>query len=168
MPRARSKFPPAAIEANLTPMIDVTFLLIVFFALVSTISDRERVDLALARVAPGATAQADEESRVYLNVIPAGDGAIGGYMLQGAIFDATPDGIARLAEALADGYRRNPNLAVNLRADRASHYRWVEPAMRATTTAALLAGGDALPRLNLVVVEDAPRPDGGSSTEASP
>ena len=47
-----------------------------------------------------------------------------------------------------------PNLAVKLRADRDTVYEWVEPAMRATTTAASIAGGGALPRLNLVVIEE--------------
>jgi len=167
MPRDRSKFPPAAIEANLTPMIDVTFLLIVFFALVSRMSDSERADMDLASVPPGASAPAAADSRVILNVIPASDGAIGGYRMQGSVFDATPDGVARLAEALAELYRRNPNLAVNLRADRASMYRWVEPAMRATTTAAMLAGGNALPRLNLVVIEDAPSTAGSTTTNTT-
>ena len=41
--------------------------------------------------------------------------------------------------------------AVNLRADRDTMYEWVEPAMRAATTGARLAGGGALPRLDLVV-----------------
>lgn len=157
MPRNRRKFPVAVIEANLTPMIDVTFLLIVFFTLVSGIADNERVDMALARVTPGASAQATEDSRVMLNVIPATDGRIGGYLLAGETFDATPDGVARLADTLTGLYRRNPNLAVNLRADRATMYEWVEPAMRATTTAASLAGGGALPRLNLVVLEEVDR-----------
>ena len=157
MPRNRRKFPVAVIEANLTPMIDVTFLLIVFFTLVSGIADNERVDMALARVTPGASAQANEDSRVMLNVIPATDGRIGGYLLAGETFDATPDGVARLADTLTGLYRRNPNLAVNLRADRATMYEWVEPAMRATTTAASLAGGGALPRLNLVVLEEVDR-----------
>jgi hypothetical protein len=43
---------------------------------------------------------------------------------------------------------------VHLRADRATRYEWVEPAMRAATTAARMAGGGALPRLDLVVVEE--------------
>lgn len=164
MPRNRRKFPVAVIEANLTPMIDVTFLLIVFFTLVSGIADNERVDMALSRVPPGASAQANEESRVMLNVIPATDGRIGGYLLAGETFDATPDGVARLADTLAGLYRRNPNLAVHLRADRATLYEWVEPAMRATTTAASLAGGGALPRLNLVVLEEVAPEEMGSST----
>lgn len=155
MPRQQRTFAPAAIEANLTPMIDVTFLLIVFFALVSRLSDSERVDMTLAQVRDGAALRADEESRVILNAIPARDGSIGGYAMGGKIFDTTPDGIALLAETLAQEYRRQPRLAVRLRADRATHYEWVEPAMRATTTAARLAGGGALPRLDFVVETDA-------------
>ena len=58
-----------------------------------------------------------------------------------------------MAEAIAEGYRRNSNLAVRLRADRSTRYQWVEPAMRAVSTAARLAGGGALPRLDLVVEE---------------
>ena len=48
------------VQANLTPMIDVTFLLIVFFVLVSQIVEVENVDLNLpaprepASVLPGA------------------------------------------------------------------------------------------------------------------
>ena len=37
----------AKIEANLTPMIDVTFLLIVFFVLVSQIVEVENVPMSL-------------------------------------------------------------------------------------------------------------------------
>ena len=154
MPRDRRRFPAAEIEANLTPMIDVSFLLIIFFALVSQISDSERVELSLPRVSSGAAAEPEEEARFVLNAIPAQGGAIGGYALNGLIYDASPDGVARMAEAIAEGYRRNPRLAVNLRADRATRYEWVEPAMRATTTAAKVAGGGALPRLNLVVEEE--------------
>ena len=38
---------PAQAQANITPMIDVVFLLIVFFVLVSQIVDLESVDLDL-------------------------------------------------------------------------------------------------------------------------
>ena len=136
-------------------MIDVTFLLIVFFALVSRISDNERLDMSLARVREGAAVRADEESRVILNVIPAQEGVNARYSMAGRVFEATPDGIAALAEALAVEYRRQPRLAVLLRAYRATQYEWVEPAMRATTTAARLAGGGALPRLDFVVETEA-------------
>jgi biopolymer transport protein ExbD len=156
MPRLRRRPPLAEVEANLTPLIDVSFLLIVFFALVSGINGREQATMDLARLAPGAAAKPGDEARWVLNVLPTKDGGCAGYGLNGAVLEATPDGVARLAEALAEGYRANPRLAVNLRADRTTRYEFVEPAMRATTTAARLAGGGAMPRLHLVVEELAP------------
>ena len=144
MARKKIRFPTADIKANLTPMVDVSFLLLVFFMLISRIGDTERTELDLAAVSAGAAVAADDEVRFVLNVIPAANGATGGYALNGVVYEATPDGIALLAESIAEGY--------------ATNYEWVEPAMRATTTAARIAGGGALPRLNLVVVElDEPR-----------
>lgn len=161
--RARAKFPAAEIEANLTPMIDVSFLLIVFFALVSRITDTERSRMTLAEVGAGAAVKPEEEARMVLNVVPGADGAAAGYRLSGVDFEPTPEGVAGVAEMLAEGYRINPRLAVNLRADAATRYEFVEPAMRAATTAARLAGGGALPRLNLIVTED---PAAGGATDA--
>ena len=155
MPRQRRRFPTAEIEANLTPMIDVSFLLIVFFVLVSRITDREQARMALPVVRAGSAARAEDDARVVVNVLPGEDGGSGGYAIGPGVLPASPDGIARLAETLAEGYRRNPRLAVHLRADRATRYEWVEPAMRAVSTAARLAGGGALPRLDLVVEESA-------------
>ena len=52
---ARRLLPASArIEANLTPMIDVSFLLIVFFVLVSRISGGERTPMELPDVRAGA------------------------------------------------------------------------------------------------------------------
>ena len=151
-----------SIEANLTPMIDVTFLLVVFFALVSGITSRDQIAMQLARVTPGAAAKPDADARGVLQVVPAGGGKAEGYALNGVVYPADADGAEGVARALAEGYRANPRLEVHLRADRATEYRWVEPAMRAATTAARLAGGDALPRLNLVVEEERRAPRDGS------
>ena len=112
-----------------------------------------RMQARIVATAVSETARPDDDARWVLNVLPAADGASSGYALNGAIYAADADGAAQLAEALAQGYRANPRLEVNLRADRATRYRFVEPAMRAATTAARLAGGGALPRLNLVVEE---------------
>jgi biopolymer transport protein ExbD len=156
MPRTRRRFSAAAIEANLTPMIDVSFLLIVFFVLVSRITDAEQAPMALPEVRAGTATRAEDHARVIVNVLPASSGATAGYAVGPTVFEASAEGVARLAEFLAEGYRRNPRLAVHLRADRTTRYEWVEPAMRAATTAARLAGGGALPRLDLVVTEDGP------------
>ena len=56
-------------------------------------------------------------------------------------------------------YRANPTLSVNLRADRATHFDWVEPIIRSISTAAARAGVqgaavDVVPRLNLVVIRE--------------
>ena len=78
MARGRRRHPPTEISANLTPMIDVTFLLIVFFALVSQIAGDEQVALSLARVWPGAAVRAEDDARAVLNVVPGeGDGCGG-------------------------------------------------------------------------------------------
>ena len=60
----------AKVEANLTPMIDMTFLLIVFFVLVSQVVDNESADLELPRLTDPASEPASEENRAVIN----GDG----------------------------------------------------------------------------------------------
>ena len=75
MPRSRNRHKSAEIEANLTPMIDVAFLLIVFFAVVSGISNRDHAAMLLAQIRAGAATRPDEAARWVLNVLPSGDGA---------------------------------------------------------------------------------------------
>ncbi len=153
MARRRRNQELATVEANLTPLIDVSFLLVVFFVLVSRIGDAEQAALALPSVAAGSAVRAEEDARIVVNVLPGEDGIAIGYTVAARQFSATPEGIAALAERLAEAYRENPKLSVRLRADRSTHFEWVEPAMRAVSTAARLAGGGALPRLDLVVEE---------------
>ncbi len=63
--------------------------------------------------------------------------------------------MASLATSLAALYRENPALGVNLRADRSTRYRWVEPVLQAVSTAARLSGRDDVRgRVNLVVVRE--------------
>ncbi len=145
----------AAIAANLTPMIDVTFLLIVFFVLVSQIVEVENVDLELPRPQEPASVLPGEAQRIVINVIPAPDGRAGAYRMGGRTFSADTEGLAALGASLAGRYRDNPALRVNLRADRATHYRWVEPVFRAVSAAARLSGRDDVEgRINLVVVKE--------------
>ena len=94
MARRRGHFPNAEVEANLTPMIDVSFLLIIFFVLVSRIGDAEQAELAVPMVRAGAAVRAEDDGRVVLNVVPGVDGASAGYQLGSTMFEATPAGIA--------------------------------------------------------------------------
>ena len=143
------------LAANLTPMIDVVFLLIVFFVLVSQIVEVENVDLDLPRPQEAASELPGEQPRIVINVLPAAAGLAGGYRMANHRYPADTAGMEALATSLAALYRENPALGVNLRADRHTHYRWVEPVLQAVSTAARLSGRDDVGgRVNLVVVRE--------------
>ena len=72
---------PAELHANLTPMIDVTFLLIVFFVLVSQIVEVESVPMSLPEPLEPLTERLGEEPRAMINVVPAAGGAAAAYRL---------------------------------------------------------------------------------------
>jgi biopolymer transport protein ExbD len=57
-----------AAEFDMTPMIDVTFQLIVFFLVANDLSRKEIVDLLLPQAVHGAEDQAKEDKRVILNI----------------------------------------------------------------------------------------------------
>ncbi len=152
---ATCKRGPARIEANLTPLIDVTFLLIVFFVLVSQIVELENVDLDLPAPTNPVSELAGDEQRAVINIVPKPGGDILEYRLGGKSYAADRDGLAAITARLALMYENNPGLSVNLRADASTHYRWVEPIMQAVSSAALLSGRDmAVARVNLVVVRE--------------
>jgi biopolymer transport protein ExbD len=143
---------PARPQANITSMIDVVFLLIVFFVLVSQIVDLESVDMELPEPEHPATALPEEVPRAVLNVLPGDDGECDGYRLAGRDYPATSAGLGGLRAALVVLYQDTPGLRVNLRADRATDYRWVSPVLQVVRQAAGLSGtGLASARLNLVV-----------------
>jgi biopolymer transport protein TolR len=142
----------ANVEANLTPLIDVTFLLIVFFVLVSQIVEVEHVEMDLPQPRQPVSQKPGDESRVVINLLPAGDGSIRGYRLGGREFPPGADGAEQLAERLAEMYSANPGLDVNLRADRRTRYEWIDPVMQAIAQAARRSGhSGAVARVNLAV-----------------
>ena len=143
------------VHANLTPMIDVTFLLIVFFVLVSQIVEVENVDLDLPQPQETASELAGEESRVVINVLPGPSGKAAGYRMGGRRFAAGTQGLEGLTAALGARYSENPGLSVNLRADRTTHYVWIEPVFQAISAAARLSGRpEVTGRVNLVVTRE--------------
>ena len=146
---------PEPIAANLTPMIDVTFLLIIFFVLVSQIVEVENADLDLPRPQDAASELPGEQPRVVINVLRGAGGDAVGYRLSNQRYMADTAGLEALARNLAAMYQQNPALGVNLRADRRTDYRWVEPVFQAVSAAARLSGRDDVKgRVNLVVVKE--------------
>jgi biopolymer transport protein ExbD len=59
---------------NLTPMIDVVFLLIIFFMVVSQFSSQERTAMALPQAKNSFTPEiATEQSKLIVNIMPSGE-----------------------------------------------------------------------------------------------
>ncbi len=116
---------------NMTPMIDVVFLLIIFF-LVSSHLARQEVDMELdlpdARTGQDAD-PADTARRIVVNVLPEGE-----IVVAGRSFDTDS-----LTEMIAYESRRGraatEPLEVRIRSDRRAPYRLVEPIMRACARA---------------------------------
>ena len=141
-------------RANITPMIDVAFLLIVFFVLVSQIVEFETVPMDLPAPNEPASRPASEEQRVVVNVVPAQGGGVENYRLGSRTYATNSEGRAALREHLSGLYSQNPRLRVNLRADRATAYRWIHPVFDAVQQAAGDANADITPRINLVIVRE--------------
>ncbi|HAW95762.1 MAG: hypothetical protein CMJ33_06195 [Phycisphaerae bacterium] len=143
---------PARIEANLTPMIDITFLLVVFFVVVSTISEVESVEMELPKPEPTASAPPPDQSRSVLNVLPDEEGEAAGYRLNSVEYPLGADGIDALRRALTPMLRGNPDLRINLRADRRTSQKHIAPLLNAINEANTRSGSATPARVNLVVV----------------
>ena len=150
---------PARIDANLTPMIDMTFLLVVFFVVVSQISEIENVEMELPKPQPSASAPPPEETRSVLNVLPGEDGKAIGYRLNSIDFPLGDRGIESMRTELTRLYRTQPDLRINLRADRRTRQRNIEPVFTAINRAAREADRKDPARVNLVVIVDRQAPD---------
>jgi len=142
---------PTKPQMNITPLIDVVFLLIIFFMLVNRIVAEETVEMIVPEVANPKTYELGEVEKIVVNVAPSPDRR-GDNPLE---FDGEPryvkvgqlrfglDDLAGITDALNRAKARNPELEVNLRADAALYFETVQPIMSAITDA-------KIGRINLV------------------
>ena len=149
----------AAIEPNLTSLIDVTFLLIVFFVLVSRLNEIENIDLNLPHPKDAATMLVESEQQVIISVMPAPSGQTTGYRVGVNDFAADAAGVEAMTAHLAELYQMNPGLNVNLRADRSTHYEHIEPVVQAVALAARAAAAagkmrEGMGHINLAVIKE--------------
>ncbi len=110
---------------NMTPMIDVVFLLIIFFLVSSHLVKQEaQMPLSLPFAESGPTAQDDEGQRVIINVLP--DGRI---LLAGSHVtrEQLPGRLAAQLEAFRNDHPGRDDLEVRIRSDRSVPYAKVEP-----------------------------------------
>jgi len=116
---------------NMTPMIDVVFLLIIFFLVSSHLARQEvEMELNLPDAQTGQDADpTDLTRRLVFNVLPEGGIVVGGQPL-------APDALSDMI-AYESGRGRTPGepLEVRIRTDREAPYRTVEPIMRACARA---------------------------------
>ena len=114
---------------NMTPMIDVVFLLIIFFLVSSHLSKQEnQVELSLPIAASADEDPNQQTPRVTINVTQDGQ-----YMLAGR-----PIAADRLPQQFADVVSKEGNdLEVRIRGSRLAPYSAVEPIMLACTKAGI-------------------------------
>ena len=144
---ARRGNPSSIINANMTPMIDVTFLLIVFFVVVSQIVDRDAVSMNLPAPSQAVAGIPDNQSRVVVNIVPLEHGDVAGIVVAGHTI--AWDSMHELSD-IVETRLRGGATEVHLRADRTTKYSYVHQVIEAIRAAGLN------PRLQLVIDGEQP------------
>lgn len=131
---------PYHLQPNLTSLIDVVFLLLVFFLLATQLTQEKRVEMSLPALDDRQSAPlpaGTEQARVIVNVVPESQRAgVGGwYLVEKDVFAGDAAGVAALGERLRREKERNPGVRVLVRAARDERYERVHPAMQAVTLA---------------------------------
>lgn len=140
---------PTAPEMNITPLIDVTFLLIIFFMLVNNIVSDQFVEMFVPELDNPRTRPLDQvEGRVIVNIAPR-DGTFqereanpllysgeASYVQVGMDRFALDD-LTAVTASLKEAVDRNPQVEVLLRADAALHFEEVQPVMVAIAAAGI-------------------------------
>jgi biopolymer transport protein ExbD len=117
------------IHINMTPMIDVTFQLIIFFLLSSHLAQQEtQAELDLPSASSGRQAAADERPRLNVNVTADGSVMLGST-------PTPPDEISRRLRI--EHQRLGSDLEVRIRADRGVPFRAIEPILLACADAGI-------------------------------
>jgi biopolymer transport protein ExbD len=139
-------------EMNITPLIDVVFLLIIFFMLVSRIVAEEREPMIVPRLDQPEAKELITDNRLVVNVARiepavnqrkeqmdakdthlAGPGAA--QYVKIGLKKYSLSQLPQITQRLSRLHEANPKLEVLLRADAGLHYREVAPVLRAITSA---------------------------------
>jgi len=156
MPSQVTRKGPVKPSMNITPLIDVVFLLIIFFMLVNNIVAEETVALIVPTLDDPKTRDLGDVDRIVINIAPApfdqSERMKGNPLLHDPqaqflkvgirTFEMTPEGIKAATDALKEQVDRRPKnadgsstLEVLLRADAALAYSEVAPVMTMITGA---------------------------------
>jgi len=112
-------------QFNMTPLIDVTFLLLTYFMLASHFASAEKPDLKLPKPYDSKAEEKIQENKIVINMLYRSDTAE-----PGLTFGPMAVGsMTELNERLANLARHNPSVEVTLRADRRLRYGDVKKVM---------------------------------------
>ncbi len=112
---------------NMTPMIDVVFLLIIFFLVSSHLARQEtQLEVDLPRATTGDADKPFQRPRITINVLSTGEALLAG----------APTPAEQLAERLKHEQASNSEgVEVRIRGDRNTPYKYVEPLLVACAKA---------------------------------
>jgi biopolymer transport protein ExbD len=127
--RAPNNLRSGSLGFNMTPMIDVVFLLIIFFLVSSHLAKQEaQMPLPLPTAESGKASGDEDAPRLTINVLLDGQLMLAGRHIQPQELQS------RLADRLSN---EGPGLQVRIRSDRNAPYRFVEPIMLACARAGI-------------------------------
>ena len=139
---------PTSPEMNMTPMIDVVFLLIIFFMLVNQIIAEETVKMIVPELDEPKTRETGDIQRITINLAPEdfdserkiGDLTIPGeasYVKVGLDeYDLTD--MEGVTAALKNAKEHSKEVEILLRADAGLYYEAVQPVMQAIASAEIV------------------------------
>ena len=121
----------------MTPMVDMAFLLIVFFVLVARMGSDEAPTLALPKTVRSSIHEVPGASRIAVNVMRAPTGTV---VAVGTRRFTLADAAEGVASAVAARLARESGVPVDIRAEASRSFAEVEPALKGIAHAAQRAG----------------------------
>lgn len=118
---------------NMTPLIDVTFLLLTYFMLASHFASAERPDMQIPQPEQSLAQATPQDDKVIINLLYT-DAESEPAMTFGPL---AVDSLEELSDRLARLAQHNPRIEITLRADRRVRYGEVRRIMEAVAAANL-------------------------------
>jgi biopolymer transport protein ExbD len=125
MSQRRDRRSSSAWSFNMTPLIDVTFLLLTYFMLASHFASAEKPDMKLPRPDDSQAVEKLQDNKIIINLLYKAD-ATEPQLMFGPMAVAS---MTELSERLTNLAQHNPSVEVTLRADRRLHYGDVKKVM---------------------------------------
>jgi biopolymer transport protein ExbD len=123
------RYQPQLMEVNLTPMIDVTFLLIIFFMLVSQFTQSEADPIHVPKPTDSQAREMKYPNKLIITLVHDGEGGVRRYKVGSRLANdmETVRAIAEESRRMAEA--EGQQLEVIVRADRDIRYEYVRPVL---------------------------------------